>query len=240
MRIVYSLYCITTFVIFFLLLFPAFLFLSLFGQWGQKVSWRVIRAWSYAWFFIMGMQVKIIYKARPDKRKQYIIVANHIAYLDTAMIFRTIPFYAKPLAKAELAKIPLFGFLYKQLAVLVQRDDDKSKTRSVNQLKHYLESGGSIFIFPEGAFNETEEPLQSFYDGAFRLAMETNTPVLPVIFPDTKQRMHYSSIFKFSPGITRSIFLPEVHPENYARSDIKGLKAKVRCVMYDEVKQYWR
>jgi 1-acyl-sn-glycerol-3-phosphate acyltransferase len=232
MRYLYVVWCITTFIAFFLLLFPFFILLSLFRAWGRKAIWQLIRGWSYVWFFLIGMRARRVYRQRPVKGRNYIVVANHVSYIDTPLIFRTIPFFVRPLAKKELAKIPLFGFLYKQMAVLVDRNDSASKYKSIHMLRRALQREGSIFIFPEGTFNETEEPLKFFYDGAFRLALKTRTPILPVIFPDSVKRWHYSSLWKWSPGIARAVFLPEVPVEGFEPNDIAGLKKKVFDMMW--------
>lgn len=232
MRYFYTIYCIAVFVIFFLVLFPFFVLFSFFGAWGRKAIWQLIRGWSYVWFFLIGMPARRVYMQRPQKGKNYVVVANHISYLDTPLIFRTIPFFVRPLAKKELAKIPLFGFLYKQMAVLVDRSDVKSKSKSMQMLRRSLQREGSIFIFPEGTFNETGKPLKDFYDGAFRLALRTNTPILPVIFPDTYKRWHFSSFWSWNAGINRAVFLPEVELTEFLPNDIQGLKKKVFDMMW--------
>ena len=238
MRYLYVSYCIILFVVFFLVLFPFFLLFGFFGAWGRKAVWQIIRGWSYVWFFLIGMPAKRIYLQKPDKRRNYIVVANHVSYIDTPLIFRTIPFFVRPLAKKELAKIPLFGRLYKQVAVLVDRSDASSKSKSIHLLRRTLQSEGSIFIFPEGTFNETEDPLRPFYDGAFRLALRTGTNILPVIFPDTIKRWHYSSLWKWSPGINRAVFLPEVSVADFDVNDIQGLKKKVFDDMWQAMLTY--
>lgn len=237
LRYLYVLYAITTFVILFLILFPFFLLFGWMGQWGRQVIWQLIRAWSYIWFFLIGMPVKRIYRQRPEKGKHYIVVANHISYIDTAMIFRAVPFFVRPLAKSELARIPLFGYLYRQMAVLVERGSAKSRLKSVQHLRRSLQREGSIFIFPEGAFNETGEPLKSFYDGAFRLALHTRTPILPVLFPDTVKRWHYKSFWSWSPGISRAVFLPEISVAGLERTDIPLLKEQVYQTMDTALRQ---
>lgn len=238
MRYLYSVYCICTFAALFLLLLPVFIFLGFFGEKGRKISWRLLRLWGFVWLFLIGMSVRVHYRSgKPASGKNYIVIANHVSYLDTVMIFRAIPFYAKPLAKAELAKIPLFGLLYKQIAVLVQRDNKESKNKSIQALKKHLEHSGSIFIFPEGTFNETEAPLAHFYDGAFRIAKETHTPILPVLFPDTKKRLHYSSVFSFKPGVSRAVFLSEISVEEIAALDVAQLKERVRNNMLAVLEQ---
>ncbi len=84
-----------------------------------------------------------------------------------------------------------------------------------------LKSECHIAIFPEGSFNETGETLKTFYDGAFRLAVATGTPVLPLVFPDTAHRWHYSAWWKLAPGRNRAIFLD---PIAIAEKDIGTVK----------------
>lgn len=232
MRYLYVCWSVAWFVALFLLLFPFFVLFSFFKSWGRKAIWQLIRGWSYVWFFLIGMPARRIYKQRPVKGRSYIVVANHASYIDTPLIFRTIPFFVRPLAKKELASIPLFGFLYKQMAVLVDRSDAQSKYKSIHMLRRALQREGSIFIFPEGTFNETADPLKSFYDGAFRLALRTRTPILPVVFPDAVKRWHYSGFWNWTPGANRAIFLPEVPVNDFEPNDIAGLKEKVFSMMW--------
>lgn len=192
----------------------------------------MIQGWSYVWFFMIGMPVRKMYRSRPVPGRTYIVVANHTSYLDTPLIFRSVPFFVRPLAKKELARVPLFGFLYKQLAVLVDRGDSHSKTQSMRQMRRVLQREGSVFLFPEGTFNETEGPLAPFYDGAFKLALRTRTPILPVLFPDAAKRWRPGSFWNWSPGRNRVIFLPETSVVEMEGMDLAGLKKKV----FDEMR----
>jgi 1-acyl-sn-glycerol-3-phosphate acyltransferase len=237
MRYLYVIYALITFVLFFLLLFPFFLLFSLFKKPGRKLIWHLIKAWAYIWFFLLGMPVRRIFKARPEKGKTYIVVSNHRSYLDTALIFRVMPFLVRPLATKELTNIPLFGFLYRQMAILVDRNDEHSRALSVKLLRRVLRQESSIYIFPEGSFNETERPLKDFYKGAFRIALQTRTPILPVIFPDTVQRWHYSSFWAWSPGICRAIFLPVVEVASYSEGQSDALRARVFALMEAALKE---
>lgn len=189
--------------------------------------WYLVRAWGYIWFFILGMPVRRIFQNKPEKDRPYIVISNHRSYLDTALVFRVMPFPVRPLATQELSKIPLFGFLYKRMAILVDRKDEHSKALSVRLLQRALREKNSIYIFPEGSFNETEKPLKNFYNGAFRIAVQTGTPILPVIFPDTVKRWHYSSFWAWTPGVCRAIFLPPVEVSAYSENQVTDLKNKV-------------
>lgn len=93
-------------------------------------------------------------------------------------------------------------------------------------------------IFPEGGFNETGKVLNDFYNGAFRLAIDTQTPILPVILPDTVHRWHYSHWWKMWPGRNRMIFLEPVPVAGMVQGDAPALKEQVFKVMETQLKEY--
>jgi 1-acyl-sn-glycerol-3-phosphate acyltransferase len=102
-------------------------------------------------------------------------------------------------------------------------------------LKSILKKGISVLVFPEGTFNLTHQPLKEFYDGAFRIAIETGTPIKPVLFLNTYDRMNYKSIFLLNPGRSRSVFLPQVDVEGLTVKDVAVLKEKVFEMMKAEL-----
>jgi 1-acyl-sn-glycerol-3-phosphate acyltransferase len=107
-------------------------------------------------------------------------------------------------------------------------------------LKSVVRKGISVFVFPEGTFNTTGRPLKEFYDGAFRIAIETQTPVKPVVFLDTVERLHYSSVFSLTPGKSRAVFLKEVSVEGLTVKDVQVLKQNVFKMMEDAFRKYNR
>ena len=102
------------------------------------------------------------------------------------------------LGKYEMVRYPVFGFIYRVAAILVDRSDATHRARSVRALKAAIKRGISIFIFPEGTFNETDKPLKEFYDGAFRTAIETQTPIKPILFVDNDERLNHAKYFFFN------------------------------------------
>lgn len=170
--------------------------------------------------------------------KKYVYVANHISYLDTVLIYAAIPHYFRTLAKKEMVKIPVFGYVYKQLAVLVDRSSAHSRARSMRLMWRVLKNESNIAVFPEGTFNETDAPLKDFYDGAFRLAINTQTDILPMIFPDTVKRWHYSTAWKLNPGRNRVIYLEPVSIQGYSMERLPELKQKVYQQMEEALKEY--
>lgn len=230
-------YAAIIFVVLFFVMLPFIVVFSLFGSRGRRASWHVVRLWAFVWFALVGIRNKNIYEARPEKGKSFIVVANHVSYLDTPVIFRAIPFFVRPLATFEYSKIPVFGFLYKHLAVIIDRSNMKSKAEGVRVLRKTLNEGSSIFIFPEGKFNETDAILKSFFDGAFKIAIQTQTPVLPMLFLDTQERWSYKSFWALQPGRNRVVYLPEIDPA-YFGNDVDALKQKVFMDMETAFKKY--
>ena len=196
------------------------------------------RFWGQLWFPIIFMQVKTIYEAPHNKNKAYIFLTNHISYLDAALIPMAFPQPVRPLAKVELSKIPLFGFIYRNVVVAVNRNSPADRANSVRILKSITKKGISVLVFPEGTFNMTHKPLKDFYDGAFRVAIETQTPLKPVLFLDNYDRMHYSSVFAMTPGKCRIVYLDEIAVEGMVLKDVPSLKKKAFAVMEEKLREY--
>nr|MBP7315444.1 1-acyl-sn-glycerol-3-phosphate acyltransferase [Chitinophagaceae bacterium] len=98
-------------------------------------------------------------------------------------------------------------------------------------------------VFPEGTFNMGTTPLKEFYDGAFRLAIETQTPIKPVLYLDAYRRMPYESLFKMTPGRSRILYLEEISVVGYSIDDLDKLKEEVYAIMEKKLIEYngaWR
>lgn len=174
-----------------------------------------------------------------DKNKEYIFISNHISYLDIPMMMKVIRHrHVRILGKAEMTKIPIFGFIYKRGAVSVVRDNPIARAKSVKSLIKFLKEKISVFICPEGTFNMTNQPLKNFFDGAFRIAIETQKPICPILFLDTYDRLSYKSIFSLNPGKSRSVFLKETSTEGLTIKDVGMLKEKIYRQMEEGLIKY--
>jgi 1-acyl-sn-glycerol-3-phosphate acyltransferase len=233
----YVAYVVITFLVSLFLAFPFFLLLGISNnKIARHIMWSITHYWSGVWLFIIGMPLKKI--GQFPQTGRYVIVANHISYLDTLIIYVAFPRYFRPLGKKEMSSIPVFGFVYKQLVIMVDRSNPHSRARSMKLMWRVLHNEGSIVIFPEGTFNETGAPLKSFYDGAFRLAINTQTAILPVIFPDTVRRWHYRAWHQLTPGSNRAIYLPPIDVTGMNISDTPMLKQKTFEMIKAELKKY--
>ena len=192
LKALYVLYALVVFLLIMLLILPAAFIATFFGRIkGGNLIYRFCCLWADAWFFLTGIRHRNYYESPHDRNRQYIFIANHISYLDAPLIAKTIRQPVRALGKIETSKVPLFGFIYQNAIVTVNRGSAEHRAQSVRILKSVLKRGISIFIFPEGTLNETGKPLKNFYDGAFRIAIETQTPIKPILFLDTYDLLSY-------------------------------------------------
>jgi 1-acyl-sn-glycerol-3-phosphate acyltransferase len=222
-----------------MLVLPFVLAGSFFGKIkGGNFIFNVCSIWGDIWFFLIGIWHRNLFETPHDKSKHYIFVANHISYLDAPIIVKTMRQPIRVLGKIEMAKVPLFGFIYRNAIVTVDRSSAENRAKSVRILKSVVTKGISIFIFPEGTFNITGQPLKEFFDGAFRIAIESQIPIKPVLFLDSYERMHYDSLLSLSPGRSRSVFLEEISVEGLTSRDVETLKQKVYDIMEKKLIEY--
>ena len=93
--------------------------------------------------------------------------------------------------KKELEKIPIFGYLYRRVAILVDRSSPESRKRVYEKSKKRLDKGLSVCIFPEGGVPEPSIILDQFKNGAFSLAVEFQIPIVPMTFLDCEKKFPY-------------------------------------------------
>ena len=240
LRVLFTIYAFLPFTAFLLLVFPLVVAASFFGKikGGNFIYW-LCQCWSDFVIFMLGIFHRNIFETPHDRNRQYVFVFNHSSFLDIPILFKTIRRqHFRVLGKAEMAKIPLFGFIYKNAVVMVERDNPENRAKSVKQLISVLKKGISVVISPEGTFNMSREPLKEFYDGAFRIAIETQTPIKPILILDAYDRMHHSSIFSLNPGRSRAVYLEEISVEGLTLDDVATLKGKVYQAMEDGLRRY--
>lgn len=223
-----------------LVVFVLVFFYLLFGKIkAGNLVYKTCNIWGKIWYFLIGIRHKEVYETPHDTTKQYIFVANHSSYMDIPCIVMCIHQPVRVLGKYEMVRYPIFGFIYRVAVILVDRSDAAHRAQSVRALKAAVLKGISIFIFPEGTFNETSKPLKDFYDGAFRTAIETQTPIKPILFIDNGDRLNHKSIFSLTPGICRCVFLDEVKVDGFKTKDeIRQLKQKVHNIMDEGLRRY--
>ncbi|MHB1922677.1 MAG: lysophospholipid acyltransferase family protein [Chitinophagaceae bacterium] len=238
-HILYCIYAMTVFLFWMIILFPFIVLASLLKKpHDGNVIFYFLRFWAAVWFPMVGIIQKRIYQESKIIKGPVVYVANHGCFLDAALLVNALRGNYRPLGKADLGRIPIFGFIYKSAVVLVDRSSHAHRTRSVRHLNFLLRQGISVAIFPEGTFNETPGVMKGFYDGAFKIALENQVAIQPLVFLDHTKRMHPSGIFTLNPGISRVVFLKRIYPDGYHSQNLSLLKNLVHQEMGNAILQY--
>lgn len=234
LRVLHLLYGIVIFFGVLLLILPFIILIGLIFP--PKTSLRFI--FYFMWFWDLALNTftgfPVFVKQSPnlDKKRSYIYISNHNSYLDSPAIVKAIPVPFKPLGKVEMMKIPLFSIVYKKVCVLIDRSSKESREASVQQLKDELAQGISILIFPEGTMNKSlDVPLAEFYDGAFRIAIETQTPIAPYVIIGARKFLPRDKPLAIRPGIIHCYGLDPIDVSGMTLEHLPELKAKVHAQM---------
>jgi 1-acyl-sn-glycerol-3-phosphate acyltransferase len=194
---------------------------------------RYSRVWMGIYLVIIGCPLQIRGREYFRKDKTYIVVCNHNALIDIPVSSPGIPGGNKTIAKAEMAKIPVFGLIYKTGSILVNRKDDKSRRESFNKMKEVLEIGLHMCIYPEGTRNTSSEPIKPFHDGAFRLAIASGHSIIPMIIFNSRRANPPDKGFFLLPVKLYMHFLPEV--SGLPDETVEQLKNRVFRQMKDYI-----
>lgn len=226
----YTFWVLIVFSVFMLLLLPIIILPILLGEKYGGITYFALRLWSRIFSILNFIRYQQIGRDNVDRKQSYIYTSNHTSFLDIPGLTMGIPTQFRPLAKKELLKAPVFGLIVKVATVVVDRSNPESRKESLKTLKKRIKSGISLLIFPEGTQNRTAQPLQPFYDGAFRIAIETQTPVLPIVVVNAGKLMHPSGL-TVKPGKIKVVFGEPLSVENYRMDQVKELKQKTYDIM---------
>jgi 1-acyl-sn-glycerol-3-phosphate acyltransferase len=175
----YTYYAAVAFTLTFAVLFPVFLICIWVPRWN-KYGRKINQYWAKTLFSIIFLPVKVEIETKLEKGKPYIFLANHFSYLDVAMM-GFVPGDAVFVGKASIRKVPFFGYYFKNLHIAVDRSRLKSRAETMRRAGLALDRGSSMVLFPEGGIYTQDPPnLVPFKNGAFRLALEKQIPIIPV------------------------------------------------------------
>jgi 1-acyl-sn-glycerol-3-phosphate acyltransferase len=229
---IWAFWGLVTFLVTFLVIFIPAMFSHLMEEpRGQKYFIAVSKLWMNVWLFLVGCPVKVTGKENFKPGKVYVVVFNHNALLDVPLSSPYVPGANKTIAKASFAKVPLFGLFYSKGSILVDRKDEKSRSKSFDSMKKVLAKGMHMCIYPEGARNRCAEHIKPFYDGAFRLAVITKNDIMPCVITGTKKAMPINKKFFLLPVKLKMQFLPAETSEG---KSVTELKEKVHAEMLRE------
>ncbi len=233
----YLIYASLIFVVLMFLTLPFFLLATalLPDLQGKKTGLFFLRCWAWAFSLTSFFWIKTQNKYLINRNVPHIYVGNHGSYLDAVAVCISIPQYFSPLGKVEMAKVPVFGWMYERIVVMIDRSSKESREQSVNALKEAIGQGQSILIFPEGTMNKSEKPLADFYDGAFRIAIETQTTLMPFVTINNRNLLPRTAPLKAHPGLITTVFITPVDVKGLQLEDLPQLKEKVFRLMEETI-----
>ena len=236
---IYTTWCVTWFVVPFVVTYPVQAFLIRKEKWYRHVH-GINRAWSTIFLRMFLAPLIVEWRMKFNPRQQYIFTPNHSSYLDIPMMLHTIPGFLNFVGKSSLARVPLWGKVYNKLYISVDRKSAVSSAKSYIRSVKTLEQGRNLVIFPEGTIPPTAgEKLLAFKDGPFKLAIEKQLPVVPVTMPynqnflpdldgKLKVRWHPLKIVIHEPVETKGMTL----------QDLPALKERVFNIIQTEITKH--
>ncbi|MGC6430353.1 MAG: lysophospholipid acyltransferase family protein [Jejuia sp.] len=219
-----------------LIMFPVLL-ISISKESWYPFFFKIARFWAKFILIGMGFRYKIQREETPAKGKSYMFIANHTSMTDIMLMLAAIKNPFVFVGKKELAKIPLFGFFYKRTCILVDRSSAKSRQAVFLRAQSRLQQGLSICIFPEGGVPEEHIVLDDFKDGAFRLAINHQIPIVPLTFADNKKRFSYT-FFSGSPGKMRAKIHRFLDTNGLTIDDTRQLNLKSRGIILEQLNRF--
>jgi 1-acyl-sn-glycerol-3-phosphate acyltransferase len=180
---------------------------------------------------LIGVRRRIHGRDKFDRNGAYVLVGNHRSALDFIVNADAFPGVFRYLAKQELHKVPVFGWVVKKMCVTVDRRSAMSRARSIVEMRKEIADGWSIFIYPEGGRNRTDEPLAPFFDGAFRLAIETRAPILVQTLVNIRDVTSTAKSVDLWPGTLDIVWDGPIETRGLKAADIPALKEQVRAMM---------
>ena len=224
----YTTWAVVWFIIPFVLIYP--------WQWyysrrpdGGGVVHALNRFWSWLSITMWGMPVEVVREQAGPNPQPCVYVANHGSYVDIMMLFKYIPGFLNMMGKASLARVPVWGPLFGNVYITVDRASAVSRGRAMVTARRGLAAGKSIAIFAEGRISPRPgNELLPLLDGAFQMAIEAGVPLVPVgmplnhmFMPDVEKdlRVRYHRL--------KIVFHPPIPTAGLTLADIPALKERV-------------
>jgi 1-acyl-sn-glycerol-3-phosphate acyltransferase len=182
--------------------------------------------WSKLLIYGMGFRLDFKFDELIDPNKSYMFCPNHGSFMDPFVLVVTSKNPIVFVGKKELVKIPIFGFFYRRIVIMVDRSSPKSRKKVYELAKKRLRNGVSIAIFPEGLVPTEDVVLAPFKNGPFSLAIEHQIPIVPQIYYDCKRFFSWNFL-KGGRGLFRVYKQHFFETKGLKIDDLDNLKEKV-------------
>lgn len=233
-QILYTAWCAIMFTLMCIITLPFFIILPLIlGRRSLRGLIILCKIVAYGFSFTTGILYRFHDRKKADKKRTYIFIANHRSNLDAPVAAAAVWGKIRPVAKKELLKVPVLGTIFKKTSIVVDRSSRESRKETLEQIKETVSSGAHVLVFPEGTRNKTtDRDLIDFKDGAFAMAIQTQTPLMPILLLNTDTLLPNAKPL-MRPGICEVYYLPVIEVTGLTEDDIPELKNRVRDIMLE-------
>jgi 1-acyl-sn-glycerol-3-phosphate acyltransferase len=205
---------------------------SIFGPYSRLIN-LFAKTWTGSILLAAGVKMEIVGLEKIDKSKSYIFIGNHQSHFDVFAIFTALPLTARFMAKAELYRIPVFGWaLAATGTVRIDRSNREKSISSMNDALERIRKGVSVVIFPEGTRSEDGE-IKDFKKGGFVLALKGQIPIVPVSISGSRFILRKNSM-SVKPGKLKMVFGDPIETGSYSYQDREKLSDRVRQFIISE------
>jgi 1-acyl-sn-glycerol-3-phosphate acyltransferase len=213
--------------------------IGLFMRLGDPTGDRVLdlaRWWSGWVTCFAGVRIIVDNRATLDPDQPYVFMANHASTIDIWALFLAIPRRVRMIAKKQLARIPLFGWvMWAGRFIFIDRQNAAAARRSIDEAGRRIRGGCSVLIFPEGT-RTRDGQLGPFKKGGFHLAIEAGVPIVPIALRGTRALMPRGSL-RIMSGAVSVIIGPPIATAGLTVEDRPALIDRVRSAIATMVKE---
>jgi len=168
-------------------------------------------------------------KENIEKRKSYIIVANHQTGWDIFLLYGYLPIDFRWLMKKELRRVPFIGYASEKVGhIFIDRSSPRAAIKSLSEARNKLVNGSSVVIFPEGTRSRGKQ-MRPFKKGAFKLAIDLELDILPVTIVNS-YKIKRKGFFNIVPARAGLVIHPIIKTSDY-QNNLESIMQDVRLVI---------
>ena len=217
---------------------PLFFIFSLKEEWYPAFYWVARNIWAKLILMGMGLIPKIEFSEPLIKGKNYMLTANHKSMIDVMLMLQISKNPIVFVGKKELERLPVFGYFYRRVCIMVDRENSKSRAAVYCHAERRLKQGLSLCIFAEGLVTSPDIKLAPFKNGVFRFSIHYQIPIVPMSFYDCERRYPYHFSYNYfvgGPGILRAKVHNHIETEGLNNENMESLKQKVYDFMLKDL-----
>ena len=235
----WKIYVFLWFTLLLLLLYPLY-FIFLFSEKHFNKGFLLLRFHTGLLMYLTGVFTSVKNRHHIKKGQAYVITPNHSSFLDIIILYQTFTQYFVFMGKKSLARVPVFGIFFKKMNIPVNRRSIIDGKRAMDRCGEELEKGHSVVMFPEGTISANVPNMLKFKNGAFKLAVEKQVPIIPITFFTNYRRLEMAGLFsgKAGPGIAKAHIHAPIPTIGMTEEDVPALRDKVYKIINDKLKAY--